>query len=533
MTLSLCLIILTGCKKPNLNKVAGGTWNPNFAAPIGYADFDVHDLLAAKDVNDVITFDSLTGEMALSYRGEIASISAQSVLQLNNYTEQVSLLPTDLGVITTPSYSGNQVSSNNTSINFPVNNGAQLNQVTLESGNLNISVNTSYKHNFTLNFTFLDISINGATANKTISLNYTGNVPQNVSSTLDLANAICDFTANGTATNSLRVSVDATIQGTGQSIIGNENFDLSFQLDNLKFANATGYFGQPNLIAGSDSVLLKIFSNATSGIFSLINPKLNFTIENSFGIPITMDITNLKSINTQNGNTVNLINPNLSNLSINTPAVMGNTAITNIAELNNGNTTNMDQLVTQTPKYLSYTINAQANPLGNTPPLNFITKNSKLVVKADLKLPLEGYAYDFKLNDTLPFKFNQNLDIIESVLIRLNATNGFPIDFIAKASFVDSNLVEQFYILGDNTTNGTTIIQGAPVDNTGKVTSKTNKITDINLNKTQISKLKNVSKIIIYAEAATTNAPNQDVTIFDYYKLSLKLGIQTVLKQDF
>ncbi len=532
-TLLLIAIFFVGCKKPDLNKMAGGTWNPNFAAPIGYADFDVRDILAFKNVHDIDTFDNLTGEMELIYRGEIASFTAQSLLQLNNYNQTVNLIPTNLGLVTTPSYNGSNSSSNTSPINFPMSGGSLLNTVNLESGNLDITVNTSLKHNINLTLTFPDILIGGAPAVKIIPLNYSGSIPQISNSTINLANSTCDFTANGTGTNTLRVIIDATVNGTGQSVVGNENFDISVNLNNLSFLNATGYFGQQTIANGSDSLLLKIFSNASSGIFSLKDPRIKFTVENSFGIPVQLNITNLKSINTVTNATVNLTNSNLSNITINTPTVMGNISTTNIPQLDSTNTTNMTTLVSQTPKYVNYTINAQTNPTGNVGLLNFIEKTSKLVVKAEIQLPLDGYAYDFKLNDTLPFKFNQNLDIIESVMLRLNATNGFPIDFKIWASFTDTNNIEQFPAILFNGTTGTDILVGAPVDNTGRVTQSVNKITDITLTHDQISKLKNVKKVIIHAEAATTNAPNTDVTIFDYYRLKLKLGIQTVLKQNF
>ena len=294
------------------------------------------------------------------------------------------------------------------------------------------------------------------------------------------------------------------------------------------FENATGYFDQQSIVNSSDSILIKIFNNSSSGVFNLINPKIKLSVENSFGIPIQMSITNLKSINTVNGTTVNISNPNLNNILITAPSIMGNTSNTVIPELNQGNSSGINTLVSSTPKYFNYTVNATTNPAG--PTLNFIEKTSKLVVKAELELPLEGNAYDFALRDTLPFKFNTNVDIIESILFRINSTNGFPINFETNLILLDSNDVVLFDLY--NTNNE--VLAAAPVDVSGRVTSRANKITDIKLSKSQIALLKNATKIIITGTAATTQpATTTIVKIFDDYKLSLKLGIQTVLKQNF
>jgi hypothetical protein len=173
-------------------------------------------------------------------------------------------------------------------------------------------------------------------------------------------------------------------------------------------------------------------------------------------------------------------------------------------------------------------VNATTNPAG--PALNFIEKSSKLVVKAELELPLEGNAYDFSLRDTLPFKFNTDVNIIESILFRINSTNGFPINFETNLILLDSNDVVLFDLYNTNHE----VLAAAPVDGSGRVTSRANKITDINLSKSQIALLKNATKIIITGTAATTQpATTTNVKIFDDYKLSLKLGVQTVLKQNF
>ena len=76
------LVLFLGCKKHDLNKISDVKWDPNLAVPIGYGDFGAYDLLAAKDSNDLI-IDQTTRAVSLEYKGQIASISAQEVVDVH------------------------------------------------------------------------------------------------------------------------------------------------------------------------------------------------------------------------------------------------------------------------------------------------------------------------------------------------------------------------------------------------------------------------------------------------------------------
>jgi hypothetical protein len=70
-------------------------------------------------------------------------------------------------------------------------------------------------------------------------------------------------------------------------------------------------------------------------------------------------------------------------------------------------------------------------------------------------------------------------------------------------------------------------VEAALVNSAGDVTQSVKKITDLLLTESQIALLDHVKNLEIYAEANTKDFANgQNVKIYDYYKLDLRLGVQ-------
>lgn len=525
---SMFALCLTGCNKPDFSKISGGEIDPEFATPIGYGSFGISDLLDAIDTTMVVTNQDHT--IAIKYSGVIGSVTAADVLTFPQHNESFNLSTTDLGLSNSfvPSYSSSTSSSTTEKVTFPLSSGIELNDVLLNAGLMNINLSTNLQHNLTVLLSFKDTKINGNSITTSLNLNYTGSPVNNTSTQIDLKDALCDFTANGTGINQLRMDVDVTINGTGNQIAGNEYFNIDVNFNNLGFENATGYFGQQTISPNSDTLDLSIFNNPNAS-YHLTNPKINFSIENSFGIPMQVDINNLKCYNSNNNSTLLLSNSNLNNISIAPASAIGQTATTTVPELNSGNTTNMNQLISSSPNELIYSSGGTTNPNGKVGPLNFIDKNSKLSIKARLELPLEGYA-NFTLKDTFDLKLDNPSEMINSFLLRLKTNNGLPIGIKTQLTFVDSNYAKVFDLFPSDEV----ILDAASVDNSGNVTASKNKNTDITLNASQISKLNNVKYIIFTGTAETSDFNNnQSVIIYDYYKFDISLATKIGLKLKF
>ena len=518
--------LIFGCKKHDLTKVSGITFDQNLAAPIGYGEFGVHDLL--KSIDSTIKVSPSDGSMSLVYHKQLDTIYAKDVVTLNDFSQTFSVVPPSLAGNTTGSFNGSINNSTSQNFTYATQNGTELHDLNFQSGTLSINVSSTIKHNITLVITFPDLTLNGNTLSKTITMTYPNSVPQTGGGTIDLTNVLADFTANNTATNTLRINVDATITGTGQPITGSENLDLTMNLTNLNFKNITGYFGQQTLASFADSMLLKVFNNPIQGSLSFTNPKLTFTVENSFGIPIMVNFNSLSSVNPTNNQTTQ-ITFNNPNQPVNIPSAMGAPAVSTSFELSNATTNNtMTNLVDATPKYLKYNISATSNPNGNIAPLNFIESTSKMIVKTDIELPFEGYASGMEVKDTLKFdQISSVPDQIESVLFRLKVDNGFPLTFNGQAEFVDANYNHLFNLFD----SPTEIISAAPVNSTTHIVNGTvTNSTDVVISAAKIALLDKVKYIILQGAAETTKPLNTVVKLLDGYKIGLKLSVQAQLK---
>ena len=528
--ITLLIFGLVSCKKFDDLKIAKTAWNPNLAIPIGSAEFGVYDILASQDSNDLIIIDPVSGEIALSYSSEIASFDASSIVSIGQFSENYTMNLAELSVPVSASFSGNVNSFKNATIPLSMPNGEEINTIFFNSGIINMHVETELKHNLSVTVTFPDFEVNSAQVSENFLMTYSGTVPQVADLQIDLNEVLGDFTNNGTTVNETRVQIQVSVMGPGEEVTGTEDFTVGMSSANLDFHNITGYIGQQNVVQQADSVLLRIFQNSVEGTFELTNPKIVFTVENSFGVPIRIDLSQLKTINVATGVETNLLNYPTS-FDVAAPSTMGQTA-TSIFELNSNNTTNLSSVISPTPKYFYYEVNGASNPDGPTATPNFVEKTSTCTIKTDVDMPLEGYAYGFNITDTVDFaQFdNQNVDLIDYVMFRLIVDNGFPVLLGTQITAIDAN-GNHLFSLFDQPEN---IVEPAPVDATGRVTQQVRKINDITLDQSQIALLDQVEKLIIYGEAATTNADQGEVVKFyDNYKINLKLALQIQAQTQF
>lgn len=527
LALSLTTTILISCKKfDEFDKIAKTAWNPNLAVAVGYADFGVYDILAAEDSTDLIVVDPQTGALALSYSNQLSSLSATQLFGLGSVSESFDYTLVDLNVPVSASYSGNANMFRNEVMNLATPNSEEIHTIFFNSGILDVHLETTLRHDMTVTLTFPDfLDQNNNPLTRTSGVTFSGTIPQTLDLQVNLDEINSDFTNNGTTVNQTRVQVQASVMGTGQPVTGLETFSMDFSSNNLMFHELTGYLGQQPVISQIDSVLLKIYKNSTQGNFELVNPTVDFIIDNSFGIPLQLNLNELKTIETNTGTELPILNFPTA-IDVAAPAQIGQTATTNF-QLNSSNTSNLSSVISPTPKYFYYDIDGLTNPDGPVPPLNFVDENSKCDIKVEVNMPLEGYAYGFFVSDTIDFSFDDfsssETDMIDYIMFRLIVNNGFPVNLGTQISALDANGNVLFTLFNQPED----IVVGAPVDAAGRVTTAEKKITDITLNEAQIAMMDQIAKLIIYGEASTTDSDTQEIVKFyDDYKINLKLAIQ-------
>ena len=510
------ILALFSCKKLDLNKLTLGEWNPSLAVPLAHSTFNVYDVLAYTDHNDLVVIDPSSGLLALIYNSDITSVNGGQLVNCNDLSASKSLSLTTLGGVASPAFSSNISHNGSETVDFNFDNSAQIKEFKFDNGLFDIAVSSSFKHPITINISIPSLKKNGTPFTKAINVAAASGANATASMNEDLSNYIADFTLNNTTFNKLKIDYSITVNGNGGALLPTDNIALNFNFTSLKMNYGKGYFGTQNIALNKDSILLKIYQSLDEGYFELVDPKIRFFINNSFGMPINLALNQISTVNINTNQTLNLLGYTQV-ITLNAPTSIGDSALT-VVSFDKNNTTNIQQVVTPAPKYLTFDANANLNPNGNTGVDNFMTKNSKIEVKSEVELPLYGLAHNFKVRDTVDFTSPSESENLKSVMFRLITNNGFPINVFAQIKFMDENHNQVFVL----TNAQTLLVAAADVDAQGRVVASVKKVTDLSLTQAQINLLDNVKYIELYAEANTKDfQTGKLIKIYDTYKLDL------------
>lgn len=514
---SIALATFMACKKVDISKISNEAWNPSLAVPLAIGEFDVYDVLAKKDTGDLLVIDA-QGALALVYSSEKVILNASDIATLPDQNQNINQNAAAYGVPAIASFSATQSFSYSDVVSISNSSGAELYDVDFKNGTLTISASTSLQHSVKYDLTFPDLTENGNVVTRTIDLVYSGTIPQTGTATVDLTNGFADLTNGPNGYNDLNVNVDIEITGNGNPITGTESVDFNVNLVGMEFELIHGYFGNTNLFNILDTVDIKLFNNFSNGNFQLTNPSIDIEFINSFGLPAQATFNSIKTKETTSGTEYPLAGfpPVLTLLAANTPGQSASTFL----NLNSSNTSNMNTIINPTPKKLIYDVSGTANPAG--PAINFVKDDSELKIKGTLNLPLEGFATGFMFLDTIEASANFDPEFVESILLRVNTNNGFPVEANIKILLVDENYV----LLKDLTNGAQNLIAAAPVDANGRATTMVKKINDFTLTGNDVQLLKQMKYIIFEVDTQTFEG-NQGtiVKMFEDYMFNIRLGM--------
>lgn len=527
------LFSMQSCMKDNFDfdKMKDPVWNPSVAIPLVNTSLAFSDILKQEDHNGNIHVDS-TQFCTLIYNGKLFSLSGADMLPISNQqnVQNYALTSQQISTLTT---TGTVTVSAFQMIDFNPGSYIQLDSIYFKSGNFGIAFNSDFQQNGTLQITFPRIRKNGVALSQTIPISYNGGIPFNVNSpippsaTFDLAGCIADLTNGGTTHNRIRVNYTFTFTNSGAPPTTINQVYVVTSSDSQKFDKAFGYIGQQILAPDADTVLLTVFEASTGvGSFNIVDPSIDVKISNSLGVPVQASLIQFDAYQAGMGY-VPITGSGIPNpLPINSPSVSQIGQSMNTSFTLNKNNSSVYNIINNKPTQVLYQLNALSNPNGNTG-TNFIIDSSRFSVDLSVIMPLYGTAKDFQLQDTLNFQFN-DIENVETLLLRTSITNGFPIELGMQVYFTDEN----FTVL-DSMINSVqpVVMTAAPVDpTTGRVTVSTQKTTDILLDQTKVPHLVNAKKILIKSTLATLNQGTTNVKIYADYKLDVHIGAMAKMK---
>ncbi len=520
-------LMSTSCKRDtDFSRLKADDWNPEWAIPLITASYGIEELLTDLDDPDqLLVTDPLTGLVSVVYKGKLLSFAPEEFLSLPNQSfsggyqlntgEAVELM------------AGITVTIQET-VFLPValDNEMWLDELLFKSGQFMINIQSDFPVSITGQLVFPGLLHNQQSYTIPIELDGTAAVPVTSAHQQNLAGMLLTTASDKTVEVRTTLTFHASQNVT---LTGNEQISYQMQWNQIGFSHVKGYFGTRSLMYDRDTVHLTIFNKIETGFFQFTDPRIHVSIDNSFGIPANIHVEQLLSVNTITMQESELLLEAFENpFPIAFPSQLDQTANTHVL-INNENS-NLQELTNSSPKFMVAEFSGTVNPMGTPVTQNFVTDASSLTVDLEVELPLEGYAYDFVIRDTGSVNIDRQVDHIESLMFRLNFTNGFPIDFTAQVYFYDQQFQLIDSLLHDSQSG---IILSAPTDAEGRVTQSVNTISDIELDVHRAAALKDARYLVFYGKAETRNAlaqPPHIVRLYEDYRMDLKIGMMIKAK---
>lgn len=417
-------------------------------------------------------------------------------------------------------------------VDFDLDGPEKIYKIILKTGRVDYTVTSNIQEEIRLTIILPATEVNGDTLVFEKSITYNGGNP--TSGTLILDNSITDLTTDPLKPyNVFPFKFEVEIVSSNNQVTINFDDDLifDFSVNNIDFAYIEGYLGKQEESFDPDSLEIEMddeILDKISGTFQFANPIIKFTYRNSFGLPVSLDLSVEGEFN--DGSVVDL---GASVIDVQGPADTLNPEVEGTIEFNKDNTNIKDLLVFPPPVKICYSGSATINPSEDTTVINFITNKSKIEGDLEIEIPIEFSANNLTFQDTMEI----DLDIededfsvdIEVIKIYVNTKNGFPLDFRFQMIPLDSITSVPYDSLEF------TFLSAAPVDGNGVVIEEqvdwNQEIIDID--QEFLENLEKSDQVIVKVIFNTTGNGADPVKILSDYIFEFNIGIEGKFKFNF
>ena len=435
-----------------------------------------------------------------------------------NQALSMTVVGTDLLITSATAAIPQQVLGNDTSeIEFQFDNNEAIYEVILDSGYMNLQINSSIPVQLACRLQIPGIR-NGT--GQILDLPFTVSNSQPNVVTIPLHNNTIDFRQGPLGSNQFIAILSKTILASSGNVTINQfdSVSIAFSIQNLKIRRAKGFFGSRTIEADTGSIDLDLsFLEELGGTFFWENPQIQLKLVNGLGLPSEINLV-LQGYKTGEP-PVGLL---IQNQAVAYPTQIGNSATTTITF--NNNNSSITQLLNLPPDSIVSYGSITLNPL-SLPDTNFIDRESSLLVGLEAEIPMEFKASDLRFTDTSTFE-SEIVEEARSAYLMLRSENGFPLDFEAILFFLD----QDYSIVYSDTIQ---LLRSALTDNEGKVISPSLLTTPIGLNEDAILKIKNASYIATHLKLQTAEGGNKTVKPYSDYSIRLKAGFQAQVNLQF
>lgn len=392
--------------------------------------------------------------------------------------------------------------------------GSLLKSASFSSGSIQWTINNPSTGNVDILF---DLG-NGTLGNgnpTTFTLNGVGT---STTGTIDMSNAVIDFTQGPNPYNNLDLTFEVLSSSTAPA---GTDIEISIEFIDLVPNDIVGYLGTRDHAIPSSNFQVDLggIEKFVSGLY-LENPILKLNVASNIGLPLELD---LDIDGVSKDGTVEALN--LIPQTITGPSIPGTWDTTEV--LIDKNTSNIVDFISNLPNNLIFDGMVVSNPNGNTGVDNFIQANGAVSVDLKMELPLELRADNMMFEQEIPDIDWGNLRDQENPIEKLDlyfaVDNGFPLETDLELVLLNGigNPIDTFSIPD--------LMMAAAVDANGRVSSPTRTTAILSLDTDQLNKLLLSEALLIRTHLNTTNNGQTVVKIYNDYSMEVAIAVKTKL----
>ena len=527
----LLLALFSSCIKEEFNAENLDTslrFSPGVAAPIGYVRYQMDELLDTANSTQFSTDDN--GFMTLVYRELLETGTASDLVKVQDFKYTTGFendlgIPIDLSMIPVSfSYSD--------TLWIPVTIGiagdARIDSVIGASMDLTADFATQFVLNGEVCVESQDII---DPQGNIFSLCRDINDPTSVYYLADYTLRLTDTPADRSL-----IEVVYTIKlnpSTGIIQPGDEIVNFTVGLSAIEYDVIYGYFGQFSLDLPPVNIPMNLYNPIYQGSFYFEGAELRLIFSNSFGIPVEMTINEFGVLG-RNGQFTSITGGTLPAQGV--PTVLGYPGLLEVGNTKvdsfilTSTNSNLFTVLETGPTELRLDVDGRINPLGTE--YNFVTDSSEYKVLMELFLPLNGYADNVVVKDTLDFVFSDFYakppEEIKRLILRLNITNAFPLNVKIQAYYFDENDVLLDSLFQDLQDPARFIPAATDTDGDGRVDPPDPPLTvEVELSRQQIDNISSSSYMVVFYTLTTPGAdqnPPENVRFYSDYFFEIHIG---------
>jgi len=418
------------------------------------------------------------------------------------------------------------------SAKLPSASGELLESIAIKSGSFTIAINNTFKHRTKIVIKFPGLTRNGVPLQDSIQMNYEssrGSAPIIVNRSFNLAGYIFDLSRNGTTNN----TIDFEYVIGMERIIGNttttgDALALSQNITINEYSNVRGYLGRFPILKAAEAQKFEIFEKGISGKVFIDNPKLVVRVSNSFGIPITGRINNIRVTTNQDVDIPITIAPFQDTFTFNYPTVIGQTAVSEwVIDKSNSN---LNDAINASPSFIKYDLDFTSN-INNIVRENFILDNSRFIANIDVEVPVDVKIVDYEiLQSNKKSVSNTEVDVVDQMKLYIRAKNGLPFDVFTQIVFLKDSILlnntDTILVVADSLFASPWPILAAQINSQGNVISSTESVFTTIVTKKRFENIQASKQfnVVSRMRSSAINGEPAFVRIYTDQKLSLKLA---------